>query len=61
MIGESNEKTKTIDSLGYQTEFDNYTTLETEIYRLKNKLTRQGYVDTTIKNISKQTDTLFKA
>lgn len=61
IIGESNEKTKTIDSLGYQTEFDNYTTLETEIYSLKNKLTRQGYIDTTIKNISNQTDTLFKA
>ena len=61
VIGESNEKTKTIDSLGYQTGFVNYSTLETEIYSLKNKLTRQGYIDTTIKNISKQTDTLFKA
>ncbi len=61
VIGETIEKTRIIDSLGYQKGFDNYTTLETEIYTLKTKLTRQGYIDTTIKTISKETDTLFKA
>jgi len=50
-----------IDSLGYETTFDNYIVLETEIYSLKEKLTRQGYIDTTIDQITKINDTLFNA
>ncbi len=61
VIGENEITTQIIDSLGYQKRFDNYIALEKEIYTLKNKLTRQGYIDTTIKSISKQSDTLFKA
>jgi len=58
---EHTDKTKIIDSLGYNKEFDNYTSIETEIYELKSKLTRLGYIDTTIESITKQNDTLFIA
>ncbi len=61
VIGENESKTITIDSIGYEKGFDNYTTLETEIYSLKNRLTRLGYIDTTIESITKQNDTLFNA
>jgi hypothetical protein len=61
IVGETSEKTNVIDSLGYKKMFENYTTIETEIFLLKNKLTRQGYIDTTIENITKEDDTLFKA
>ena len=50
-----------IDSIGYDKEFTNYNNLEVEINSLKKKLTRQGYIDTTIEQITKQNDTLFKA
>lgn len=61
IVGETSEKTNVIDSLGYKKMFENYTTIETEIFLLKNKLNRQGYIDTTIENITKEDDTLFKA
>jgi len=61
IVGENKTKTMFIDSLGYETTFDNYIVLETEIYSLKEKLTRQGYIDTTIDQITKINDTLFNA
>jgi outer membrane protein assembly factor BamA len=61
IVGETSEKTNVIDSLGYKKMFENYTTIETEMFLLKNKLNRQGYIDTTIENITKEDDTLFKA
>ncbi|WP_296384695.1 POTRA domain-containing protein [Winogradskyella sp.] len=61
VVGENESKTAIIDSVGYKKDFNNYTTLETELYSLKKKLTRLGYLDTTIENISKQNDTLFNA
>ena len=61
VVGENESKTVVIDSVGYKTQFDNYTTLETELYALEKKLTRLGYIDTTIESIFKQNDTLFKA
>ena len=61
IIGENLEKTNIIDSIGYQKKFNNYVLLETETYKLKKKLTRLGYIDTTIERITKQNDTLFKA
>jgi len=61
VIGENEASTKTIDSLGYEKGFNNYKSLKTEIDNLKTELTKQGYIDTTIENITKQNDTLFKA
>ena len=59
--GENEYESKVIDSLGYQKQFDNYKTLENEIYSLKEKLTRQGYIDLIINNITKRNDSLFEA
>ena len=61
IIGENERKTMIIDSISYNKGFDNYTTLETEVYSLKKKLTRLGYIDTTVESVTKQNDTLFKA
>ncbi len=61
VIGENESKTMIIDSVSYNKGFDNYITLETEVYTLKKKLTRLGFIDTTIESITKQNDTLFKA
>jgi len=61
VVGENESKTVIIDSIGYDKEFTNYNNLEVEINSLKKKLTRQGYIDTTIEQITKQNDTLFKA
>lgn len=61
IIGENERNTMLIDSLGYNQRFDSYTTLESEVYALKKKLTRIGYIDTNIEGIIKQNDTLFEA
>lgn len=61
VIGENEPKTAIIDSIGYKKEFTNYKNLEAEINSLKKKLTRQGYIDTTIEKLTKQNDTLFNA
>jgi len=59
--GESIKKTEVIDSLGYLKNFNNYNTLQAELNSLKTKLIKEGYIDTDIKNINKQNDTLFLA
>ncbi|WP_418639331.1 POTRA domain-containing protein [Winogradskyella sp.] len=61
VIGENEVSTATIDSLGYQKSFNNYKNLEIEIQNLKIKLTKRGYIDTSIESITKQNDSLFKA
>jgi outer membrane protein assembly factor BamA len=61
VTGENKSKTMIIDSVSYNKGFNNYATLETEVYTLKKKLTRLGFIDTTIEGITKQNDTLFKA
>ncbi|MFC0604708.1 POTRA domain-containing protein [Winogradskyella pulchriflava] len=61
VIGENENKTAAIDSVGYETTFDNYLNLETELNTLKAKLTRLGYIDTTLDSITKHNDTLFRA
>ena len=59
--GESKEATKKIDSVGYTKRFPNYISLETEVYALKQKLIRRGFIDTKINKIKKQNDTIFNA
>ena len=61
VIGKNEVSTATIDSLGYQKSFNNYKNLEIEIQNLKIKLTKRGYIDTSIESITKQNDSLFKA
>ncbi|QNK76182.1 hypothetical protein H7F37_08430 [Winogradskyella sp. PAMC22761] len=59
--GESIKKTEMIDSLGYLKNFNNYKSLQQELISLKTKLTKEGYIDTDIKNVTKQNDTIFLA
>ncbi|WP_299115229.1 POTRA domain-containing protein [uncultured Winogradskyella sp.] len=59
--GKSKAATKEIDSVGYAKRFPNYISLETEVYALKEKLIRRGFIDTEIKEIIKQNDSLFNA
>jgi outer membrane protein assembly factor BamA len=59
--GKNNTETSIIDSTGYRKIFDNYKNLQTEVYNIKDRLARQGYIDTAIESISKQNDSVFKA
>lgn len=59
--GENEASTKIIDSIGYLKKFNNYNGLQSEMNLLKEKLTKQGYIDTTIETVSKPNDTLFNA
>ena len=61
VIGESGVATTEIDSIGYTKQFPNYLSLETEVYALKDKLIRIGFIDTIINEIRKQDDTTFNA
>lgn len=61
IVGENSNKTAIIDSIGYSATFDNYKGIEREVTNFKSKLTRLGYIDTTIESITKQNDTLFIA
>lgn len=61
IAGENELETKTIDSIGYSKTFDNYIGIENELNLLRNKLTRLGYIDTSIDSIIRKNDTLFNA
>ncbi len=61
VTGDNDYESQIIDSLGYQNKFDNYKNLKNEIYSLKKKLTRRGYIDISIDKITKQNDSLFEA
>lgn len=59
--GENDNSTRIIDSIGYLKKFSNYNGLKSEINLLKEKLTKQGYIDITLETVNKQNDTLFNA
>ncbi|MDN3492673.1 POTRA domain-containing protein [Winogradskyella bathintestinalis] len=61
ITGESDVATQSIDSLNYRNDFNNYNNLQLEINRIKRKLTNRGYIDTSIKKIVKQNDSLYEA
>lgn len=61
IIGETKEETTSINALHYKTFFNDYKTLENEIKTVKRKLTRLGYIDAVIKEMTKKNDTFFKA
>ena len=61
VVGENENKTSIIDSIGYKQIFDNYNSLESELFSLKNKLIRQGYIGVNIADFSKINDSLFEA
>ena len=59
--GESNNATKKIDSISYSKSFSDFSSLETEVYLTKDKLIKQGYIDSKINQLIKQNDSLFEA
>ncbi|APY08993.1 hypothetical protein BWZ20_12105 [Winogradskyella sp. J14-2] len=59
VLGENEIKTKVLDSIGYVKLFDNYNGIESELKKLKNKLTRLGYIDTSTDSIVRKNDSLF--
>lgn len=60
-IGSSEQETKTIDSIGYQTSFPDYKSLEDEVNTLKKQLTKIGYIESELINLKKQNDTTYVA
>lgn len=60
-IGSSENETKSIDSLGYKKTFEDYSSLNTEITKLKKKLIQIGYIETEQLNLIKQTDSSYQA
>ncbi|MFD2915385.1 POTRA domain-containing protein [Psychroserpens luteus] len=60
-IGSSENETKSIDSLGYKKSFEDYSSLNTEITKLKKKLIQIGYIETEQLNLIKQTDSSYQA
>ncbi|TCK68568.1 outer membrane protein assembly factor BamA [Winogradskyella wandonensis] len=58
---ESELALKEIDSLDYKKLFSNYLELEKEVYTVKNKLIKKGFIDTAVREIKKQNDSLFNA
>lgn len=61
ILGDNDKETSIIDSLNYSKSFNDYIKLKNQVERLKTKLTKQGYIDTSIKSITKQNDSLFEA
>lgn len=61
ITGNNISETLAIDSIGYKKKFDNYINLQTEVYTLKEKLTRKGYIDASVQRITKVTDSSFRA
>lgn len=60
-IGESDQETQAIDSLGYTTSFDNYSSIASEIELLKSKLSAVGYIEHLLQELVKENDTSYLA
>ncbi|WP_299102667.1 hypothetical protein [uncultured Winogradskyella sp.] len=61
ILGENNEKTKVIDSLGYRKNFKNYTNLNLEVKKIQHDLTQHGFIDSSIDAITKKNDSVYQA
>ncbi|WP_438963252.1 POTRA domain-containing protein [Winogradskyella sp.] len=61
VISKSKSETFKIDSIGYSNSFADYKSMEKEVYVLKKKLNKNGFIDTKIESITKKSDTLFEA
>lgn len=60
-VGETEQETKTIDSLGYSSSFENYASLAEEIERLKSKLSAIGYIEHILQDLIKENDSSYLA
>ncbi|MGC1471650.1 MAG: hypothetical protein WA775_03570 [Psychroserpens sp.] len=60
-IGSSEKETTSIDSLGYQTNFDDFASLDSEVKRLGKNLSNLGYIETELLNFTKLNDSSYQA
>ncbi len=61
VTGASEKETKTIDSLDYETIFDDFQTLKSEINNFKAQLENIGYIESQIISVEKTSDSTFTA
>ncbi len=61
VIGNSEAETRTIDSLGYKSVFENYLRLNSEVDSLHQRLISIGYIDTKHISTTKTKDSIFEA
>lgn len=59
--GESEIASQIIDSVGYEKKIPTYAAIENELFLLKEKLIKKGYIDFKIEAIKKQNDSLFNS
>ncbi|MEZ4803890.1 MAG: hypothetical protein R2797_14035, partial [Gelidibacter sp.] len=59
--GKNEAETKVIDSLYYQKTFQDFGSLQNEVFFLKNKLTNIGYIESELIGLKKQNDSSFLA
>lgn len=61
IVGTSEKETRVIDSLDYKKSFEDYSALSTEVDALKKLLTRIGYIESNLVNLSKANDSSYMA
>jgi len=59
--GSNENETKIIDSLGYQNQFQDYASLNSEISNLKKRIEHAGYLESELTNVRKENDSAFLA
>jgi len=59
--GSTQKETKTIDSLGYNSSFNDFESLQNEVIDLGKKLERIGYIENQLKSLIKDTDSTYLA
>lgn len=59
--GKTEVETKIIDSLSYQKRFENYLNLQNETEKLKQRLSRYGYIESEFIHLKKQNDSTYLA
>ncbi len=61
IIGATEKETKTIDSLDYKREFEDYQSLNTEVDALIKQLTNYGYIESRLTALNKESDSSYLA
>lgn len=60
-IGETDQETKVIDSLGYTPSFNNYAALASEVELLKRKISAAGFIEYKLLDLAKENDSSYLA
>lgn len=59
--GQTENETKILDSLDYESQFEDYESLNKEIYSLKTRLEKIGFLESQLEAILKENDSTFLA